>query len=234
MLPRSASSIDVSRRQPILTPAPALRWFRRATPTSRANLFNRLPYNGGRARHQPQWNGRLLKKLNAAGSALAISTYLGGGDDDIGTALRWIRRAPPYVTGSRTYRRPRISPSTDVFGPGPGIDAFVAKINPNVSGAASLVYLARLGGTLNDVGNGIAVNSLGNASYRTSDSSEFPTSGSTAFDAENLAGEYAFVSNFDPTGASLVFSTYLGIIHDDEGWGIAVDAAGSAYVTGMD
>ena len=42
----------------------------------------------------------------------------------------------------------------------------------------------------------------------------------------------AFVTKLSPAGNALVYSTYLGGSDDDYGYGIAVDAAGAAYVTG--
>jgi len=42
----------------------------------------------------------------------------------------------------------------------------------------------------------------------------------------------AFVSKINPTGSAFIYSTYLGGSGDDQGLGIAVDSAGSAYVTG--
>src|SRR2546427_9174807 len=43
----------------------------------------------------------------------------------------------------------------------------------------------------------------------------------------------AFVTKLDPTGSKLLYSTYLGGSGNDQGFGIAVDAAGAAYVTGV-
>jgi hypothetical protein len=116
-----------------------------------------------------------------------------------------------------------------------GSDAFVTKLNP--SGSA-LVYSTYLGGSHSEsgqgsnYGQGIAVDSLGNA-YVTgiTNSIDFPlanpvqsASGDGPFDA--------FVTELDPTGSALVYSTYLGGDGDDRGLGIAVDHAGYAYVTG--
>ena len=43
----------------------------------------------------------------------------------------------------------------------------------------------------------------------------------------------AFIAKFDPAGAALKYSTYLGGSGDDFGYGIALDSQGDAYVTGM-
>ena len=42
----------------------------------------------------------------------------------------------------------------------------------------------------------------------------------------------AFVTKINPTGSALVYSTYLGGSGRGQGYGIAVDSAGNAYVTG--
>src|SRR5207249_4801284 len=55
-------------------------------------------------------------------------------------------------------------------------NAFVAKVNPALSGAAALVYASFLGETGDDYGNGIAVDGAGNAYLTGSTSStNFPT-----------------------------------------------------------
>jgi hypothetical protein len=104
----------------------------------------------------------------------------------------------------------------------------VAKVNP--SGTA-LVYSGFLGGSGNDRGYGIAVDSSGNA-YVTgeTDSSDFPAvvGPDTSFN-----GYYdAFVAKVNPSGTALVYAGFLGGSENDWGEGIAVDASGNAYVTG--
>ena len=42
------------------------------------------------------------------------------------------------------------------------------------------------------------------------------------------------MTKLNPTGSALIYSTYLGGSNDDFGFGIAVDGAGNAYVTGSD
>ena len=120
----------------------------------------------------------------------------------------------------------------------------MAKLNPSASGEASLVYSTYLGGSDSDRGGGIAVDSSGDAYVTgTTGSTDFPTTPG-AFQTVNnsagtLVGSNAFVTVLNPTGSSLLYSTYLGgyqggIVFYALGRaeGIAVDASGAAYVTG--
>src|ERR1017187_3375264 len=94
-----------------------------------------------------------------------------------------------------------------------------------------LIYSTYLGGSSDDYGTGIAVDSAGNA-YVTgyTISTDFPTM--NPLQPTNGGGADAFVSKISPTGSALIYSTYLGGSIDDLGAGIAVDSVGSAYVTG--
>jgi hypothetical protein len=96
-----------------------------------------------------------------------------------------------------------------------------------------LLYSTYLGGSGEDVGEGIAVDASGNA-YVTgvTDSTEFPTT-PNAFDTTFNGVQDAFVTKLNPTGSALVYSTYLGGSGNDLGLGIAVDASSNAYVTGI-
>src|SRR5208283_3545908 len=82
-----------------------------------------------------------------------------------------------------------------------------------------------------DGGSSIAVDSSGNA-YVTgfAQSADFPTV--NALQAGNDGGCDAFVAKLNAAGSALVYSTYLGGSRWDEGYGIAVDSSGNAYVTG--
>jgi hypothetical protein len=170
-----------------------------------------------------------VAKLNLSGSALVYSTYLGGsGGIDSGSGIAVDSAGNAYVIGGTTDSTdfPTMNPLQPVYG-GNG-DAFVAKLNPTGS---ALVYSTYLGGSGQDNGTGIAVDSAGNA-YVTgyTSSTNFPT-------MNPLQPTYgghgdAFVSKIDPSGSALGYSTYLGGSGDDYGYGIAVDGGGNAYVTG--
>ena len=97
-----------------------------------------------------------------------------------------------------------------------------------------LVYSTFLGGTLNNQAGDITVDASGSA-YVTgfTQSSDFPTTVG-AFDTTHNGGvDDVFVTKLNPTGSALVYSTFLGGSGEDFGFGIAVDTAGSAYVTGQ-
>src|SRR5207247_2652655 len=110
-----------------------------------------------------------------------------------------------------------------------GSHAFVTKLNS--IGAA--VYSTYLGGSGSEGGSAIAVDAGGNA-YVTgaTGSSDFPTTAG-AFQATIGGSRNAFVTKLDPAGSALVYSTYVGGTRFDEANGIAVDAGGNAYVTGL-
>jgi hypothetical protein len=170
-----------------------------------------------------------VAKVNPAGSALVYSTYLGGSSGGGGTGIAVDASGNAYVTGS-TYSTdfPTANPLQAVSGGGD--DAFVAKVNP---AGSALVYSTYLGGSADDVGQGIAVDSTGNAyvtGYTTS--TNFPTASPPQ--AVYGGGNYdAFVAKLNPSGSALVYSTYLGGNNEDFGYGVAVDSAGNAYVTGF-
>jgi hypothetical protein len=181
-----------------------------------------------------------VTKFSADGTRLVYSTYLGGSGSgaflgDGGSGIAVDAAGNSYVTG---YTGSTDFPTAHAFqptkgGPSSTANAFVTKLSVD---GASLVYSTYLGGSgrtnPGDFGNGIVVDTAGNA-YVTgvANSPDFPTA--NAFQPTR-GGPYrnAFVTKFSADGASLVYSTYLGGSGSDNGVGIAVDAAGSAYVTG--
>jgi hypothetical protein len=103
-----------------------------------------------------------------------------------------------------------------------------------------LAYSTYLGGSSSDQANGVAVDSNGNAYISgTTDSTDFPTVG-TSISGAPAAGTFdAFISKLNSAGTALVYSTYLGGtqvslpgIVKTEGFQVAVDSSGSAYLTG--
>jgi hypothetical protein len=120
---------------------------------------------------------------------------------------------------------------------GNSYNAWVAKFNPALSGAAGLIYATYLGGNAHAEADSIAVDPQGNA-YITgytdaSKGSNFPTTPTSFMPAAPVGAlNAAFVAKFNQTGAQLVYSSYLGGPGNTVGNGIAVDATGAALVTG--
>jgi len=180
-----------------------------------------------------------VTKLTPDGSALLYSTYLGGSGAENAFGIAVDAAGAAYVTGeTRSTNFPAPGVQASGFQTACAVvgtvcaDAFVAKIDPSQVGAASLVYATYLGGRNVDVGRGIAVDGTG-AVYVTgyTVSRDFPLSVNPAQATFNGLSD-AFVTKFTPDGSALVYSTYLGGSDADRAFGIAVDAAGLAYVTG--
>ena len=172
-----------------------------------------------------------MTKLNATGSGLVYSTYLGGSGFEFVWDIAVDGAGSAYVTGGTSSTDfPTTAGAVQTTNAGV-FDAFVTKLDATGSG---LVYSTYLGGSDNDsdFGGGIAVDGAGSA-YVTgrTGSTDFPTTAGAA--QTTYAGSIdAFVTKLDATGSGLVYSTYLGGTASDLGLGIAVDGAGSAYVTG--
>ena len=169
-------------------------------------------------------------KLNAAGSALVYSTYLGGTDIDSPRSIAIDGSGNAYVTGetlsSVDYPTTAGSFSRTLKG---AYEVFVTKLNPTGS---ALVYSTFLGGSLSDNGERVAVDSGGNAYIMGfSGSADFPTTPG-AFDTTYNGSFDVTLTKLNPAGSALVYSTFLGTSDFDSGNGLTVDGAGSAYVTG--
>jgi hypothetical protein len=178
-----------------------------------------------------------VTELNTNGSGLVYSTYLGGSDEDAGTSIAVDSADNAYVTGltASTDFPLKIPLQDHMAGTN---NAFVTEIASN---GTALVFSTYFGGTKADEGEGIAVDANGYI-YVTgyTDSDDFPTNnaqfplfnGGVKLRPFSKPSNDAFVSKFMPSGAGLVYSTYLGGTNDDMGLGIAVDSSGSAYVVG--
>ncbi len=173
-----------------------------------------------------------VAEINAAGTALVFSTYLGGSEGNAAHAIAVDSTGTIYVCGATNGPDFPITPTAiqPFFGGAPGStdDAFVTKLSP---GGASLVYSTYLGGSDNDYATGIAVDSAGEAYVAGSTySSDFPTV--NAFQSTQPGGQDEFVAKINAAGTALIYSTYLGGSNYAFAGGIAVDSAGDAYVVG--
>ena len=188
------------------------------------------------------------------------STYLGGNNPDRGNDIVVDTTGKVYVIGSTTsadfptknafqpvFRGGTCGTSTSRFVCN---DVFVVRIDPYLSGNSSFLFGSYLGGREDDLGNGVAVDSNNNI-YLTGEttSNDFPIRGFIPPDNSPLRSDYlgagdAFITKLNPSGDSYayVYSAYLAgeffvVTHlrlsRDHGQGVAIDAAGDAYIVGQ-
>jgi len=175
-----------------------------------------------------------VTKFSPTGSTLIYSTYLGGNDRDLAGAPAVDSQGNAYLTGETHSTDFPTTPGTFDPGPNSGIAAFATQLNPQGSG---LVYSSLLRGSGGFArGSGVAVDGNGNA-YVAGDTvaEDFPTTPG-AFDTEcaPVSGCWdTWVTKLNVDGSGLVYSTFLGGGSFEIPRGIAVDADGTAYVTGF-
>jgi hypothetical protein len=181
-----------------------------------------------------------VTKINSLGTAVVYSTHLGGDGSEAGASIAVDNWGNVYVTGETSTKGSSFpgtaySPIQNTFAGGLS-DAFLTKIN--ASGTA-IVYSTYLGGNNGDTGDdggmGVAVDAAGQAyvtGWTSGPGSGFPGTSQSVIQNVNTARKNAFVTKINATGTGLLYSTYLG---NSATWGyaIAIDPAGNAYVTGQ-
>ena len=192
-------------------------------------IFNNFPTTAGAFQTSPQGTDGFVAQLDATGSTLVYSTFLGGSGLETAASVVVNNSGNAYIVGSTDSTDfPVVNAFQSALGG--GSDLFVTKLNTT---GTTLVYSTYLGGNSDDeAGVGIAIDSSENAYVTGStQSTDFPT-------ANPFQGVFgggfrdAVVTKLNPTGSVLVYSTYLGGSDDDIGRSIGVTSAGGAYVVG--
>ncbi len=173
-----------------------------------------------------------VTKINAAGSALSFSSYLGGQVPDEARAIAVDGEGNAYVGGqTQSMNFPVVNALKPTFqSSATGFqDGFLTKVKADGS---AWVYSTYFGGIGNDQVLGLAVDQQNNLwATGLTTSADFPAVGS--FQAlSGINNQDAFVSQVANTGTNILFSTFLGGIGNDQGNAIAVDRIGSVYVAG--
>lgn len=170
-----------------------------------------------------------ITKINASGTALVYSTYLGGTSEEYGNAIAVDAAGRACVVGathsgdfpvtSRAFQTTR-----------PGVwDGFVAILGSAGSSLAAATYLGADG---IDSANDVALDSAGSIYVAgKTDSLFFPVT-TGAYQTSIHGFSDAFVAKLPPTLSSLTYCTYLGGTWDEDAKAIAVDGSGNAYVLG--
>ncbi|MEW6736371.1 MAG: SBBP repeat-containing protein [Acidobacteriota bacterium] len=169
-----------------------------------------------------------VAKLDPDGNSLNYSTYLGGGNIDVGLSIAVDNTGNAYVTGITSSRDfPTVNALQAAYGGIPS-DAFVVKLDASGS---KLLYSTYLGGNNDDRGLSIGVDTIGNVYVVGSTASpNFPLA--NPMQAIHGGSLDAFTAKLSSTGDRLIYSTYFGGNDLDLGRGMAIDANGAAYITG--
>lgn len=187
--------------------------------------------------YQPSLKGAgdgFISKIKADGSGLIWSTLLGGDDLDSVKSLAINAAGDAFVTGSTSSLnfptvkaiQPTIKQTKNPY------DAFVTRI---AADGSKLDFSTYLGGDDNEYGYGIGLDAVGNIyiagfTYST----DFPVV--NALQSQLITGPFStsdgFVTKLNADGSAIGYSTYLGGSDYEFILGLAVDAAGNAFVTG--
>jgi len=171
-----------------------------------------------------------VAKVNASGTALVYCGYIGGSGTDYGNDIAVDGAGNAYVAGETIS-----SDGTFPVVVGPDLtynshDGFITKVSAN---GTALVYSGYIGGSDWTGCYGVAVDTSGNAfvtGYTYADETAFPALGGP--DLTWNGDRDAFIAKVSPAGSGLVYCGYIGGSDDDYGYAVALDSAGSAYVTG--
>ncbi len=177
-----------------------------------------------------------VAKVVPDGSSLAYATYLGGSNTEYTEAILVGETGQVYVTGTTRSEDFPVTPgafdtsynTTDIYSG----DAFVATLTADGSGMA---YATFLGGSQNDIGHDLALDSSGSIYVvGHTESPNFPTT-PNGFDTscEGCTDLDIFVAKLNPAGTTLTYGAYLGTDNGyDRAYGLAVDGSGNGYLTG--
>jgi hypothetical protein len=204
-----------------------------------------------------------VSKLNPTATALLYSTYLGGSTSSVSEGLAVDSLGNAYVAGYTSdtdfpvtkgaFQAVNKADTNTTTSPDSNQNGFVTKINPT---GTALVYSTYLGGTTGPWGGDqiydLALDSSGDVYVAGSAmSDDFPVT-ANAYQSKNRGATHCcdyltytsngFLTEFNPAGTGLVYSTYLGGTgtqnpagpggSGDTAYGLTLGAAGAVYVVG--
>ena len=183
--------------------------------------------------YQPTFGGTndaFVSKLDSSGASLLYSTYLGGSAWDDGVSIAIDASGNAYVTGDTGGSFPTTTGAYQTTYGGGGYDVFVAKLG---STGATLSYATYAGGTGLEIGRRLVVDSSNQAVVAgITSSTNYPTTTGAYQTSYGGGSDDGFVTKLDASGASLVFSTYLGGTGIDQVVSLTLDSNDDAYLVG--
>jgi hypothetical protein len=179
-----------------------------------------------------------VAKLNPTGTALIYATYLGGispfgnSATDTGYGIAVDAQGNAYVAGHTFGNFPTTPGAAQTAPPSATDKGFITKLNPT---GTALVYSSYIGGNNYNFAFAVTIDGAGNAYVAgTTGATNFPvTPGAFQTSISSTTNADAFVVKLNPSGSAYVYATYLGGTLSEDASGIALDAGGRAYVTGV-
>jgi hypothetical protein len=173
-----------------------------------------------------------VTKLNASGSGLIYSTFLGVDDYNSALGIAVDPTGSAYVAGYT--RSPNFPVTSNAFQTAFGTKRYIGFVTKLNAAGSALIYSTFLGGSGDDIiYGGIAVDAGGNAYLLgITRSTDFPVT-SNALQNKAQGGDDVFLTILNAKGSGLLYSTYLGGTNADEGFGIAINARSEIYLTGI-
>lgn len=156
-------------------------------------------------------------------------TYVGGGSDDLVHSMTTDGDGNVYIAGETVSSNFPVSQgSAGSFVRG-GIEAFVAKLSPDLKNLLVGAYIA---GNLNDIAYAVAVDLDQNiyVAGATTSTQQFPVN--AGYDRTPNGSWDGFLSKLSPSGASFVYSTYYGAEGNDFVYAMYVDPSGNPFIAG--
>jgi hypothetical protein len=164
------------------------------------------------------------------GFPVVYLTFLGGSNNDIPLGLDVDAKGVAYITGTTTSTDfPVTGQAFQSTGAGASVDAYVVQLDPSHAGSNGLLFSSYLGGSADDSGNDIAVDSSGLIYIiGTTKSSDFSVTDS-AYQPVLWGPQDTFLTKIDPNAGTILYSTYLGGESDDWGRRILIGKDGLVY-----
>jgi uncharacterized protein (TIGR03437 family) len=174
-----------------------------------------------------------VTKINAAGTALVYSTYLGGSGATQGLSIAVDSASHAFVCGVTDAAD---FPTQNAYQKqiGGGTDFFISRLSASGSALDASTFL---GGHADDSCAGVALDPSGNVyvagtvTLLNAGNPDFPTTPG-AFGAQPFGGEDCVVAKFDNGLQAPIYASFLGGSDSDSCTSIAADSSGNAYVVG--
>lgn len=177
----------------------------------------------------PDSSDVFLTKLNATGTSIIYSTYLGGIRNDIATALAVLPNGEVFLTGRTNSPDFPVTPNALDASYNGFYDVFLARISAR---GDSLLYATYLGGNSNESAYDIALHNdtLYLTGFTDSDR-KFPVT-TNALQSQRASAQDAFLLVLNGEGNSLLYGSYFGGNSSDIANSIAIGDDGTTYIAG--